>query len=78
VIEYLEDDDGECVGLDMYSSKTAARIFKKSKWGEMAQVTFEKSETMFLKGCLHYMGVCDGWPSYTCRGYGGEDMEKNS
>jgi hypothetical protein len=31
VIEYLEDDDGECVGLDMYSSKTAACIFKESK-----------------------------------------------
>ena len=36
VIEYLEDDDGECVGLDMYSSKTIAWIFKESKWGKVA------------------------------------------
>jgi hypothetical protein len=43
VIEYLEDDDGECVGLDMYSSKTAARIFKESKWGEIAQVVTPKN-----------------------------------
>ena len=60
MIEYLEVDDGECVGLDMYSSKTIAWIFKESKWGEVAQVTFEKSETMFLNGGLHYMGYAMG------------------
>jgi hypothetical protein len=42
VIEYLEDGGGECVGLDMYSSKTATYIFKESKWGKVSQVTFEK------------------------------------
>jgi len=32
VIEYLDDDDdGECMGLDMYSSKPIAWIFNESK-----------------------------------------------
>jgi len=55
VIEYM-DEDGECVGVDIYSSKTIAWIFKESKWGEEAEVTSSKLETLFLNGCLHYIG----------------------
>ena len=61
MIEYLDDDDGECVGLDMYSSKTVAWIFKESKWGEEAEWTLLKSTTVFLNGCLHYIGFCEGY-----------------
>ena len=41
VFEYMEED-GLCVGVEIYSSKTTAWIFKESKWGEVAQVTFKK------------------------------------
>jgi hypothetical protein len=33
VIEFVEVK-GACVGVEIYSSKTAAWIFKESKWGE--------------------------------------------
>jgi hypothetical protein len=35
VFEYMEEN-GQCVDVDIYSSKTVAWIFKKSKWGEKA------------------------------------------
>ena len=57
VIEYMEED-GECKGVDIYSSKTTTWIFKESKWGEQAEWTFSKSATMFLNGCLHYIRLC--------------------
>jgi hypothetical protein len=28
------EEDGQCMGVDIYSSKTAAWVFRKSKWGE--------------------------------------------
>jgi hypothetical protein len=31
------EEDGQCVGMDIYSSKTAAWIFKESKWGKEAE-----------------------------------------
>ena len=34
--------------VDIYSSKTMAWIFKESNWGQEA--------TVFLNGCLHYIG----------------------
>ena len=57
VFEYMEED-GQCVGVDIYSSKTIAWIFKESKWGKEAEWTFSKSATVFLNGCLHYIGFC--------------------
>jgi F-box interacting protein len=63
VIEYIEkEQDDECKGVDIYSSKTAAWICKESKWGPNTCVTIERSEemrsseTMYLNGCLHIMG----------------------
>ena len=36
VFEYMEEN-GQCVGVDIYSSKTITWIFKESKWGEEAE-----------------------------------------
>jgi hypothetical protein len=55
------EKDGQCVGVDIYSSKTTAGFFKESKWDEEAKLTFSKSATMFLNGCLHYIGFCEGY-----------------
>ena len=52
VFEYMEQD-GQCVGVDIYSSKTTAWIFKESKWGKEAEWTLSKSATVFLNSCLH-------------------------
>jgi hypothetical protein len=30
------EEDGQCMGVDIYSSKTTVWIFKKCKWGEEA------------------------------------------
>ena len=60
VFEYMEED-GQCVGVDIYSSKTTAWIFKESKWGEKAQLSFSKIGTMFLNSCLHYIGFYEGY-----------------
>ena len=57
VIEYIEkEQDDECKGVDTYSSKTIAWIYKESKWGPNTCVTFERLETMYLNGCLHIIG----------------------
>jgi F-box interacting protein len=60
VFEYMEED-GQCVGVDIYSSKTITWIFKESKWGKEAEWTFSKSATVFLNGCLYYIGFCKGY-----------------
>ena len=39
VIEYV-DADAVCVDVEIYSSETAAWIYKESKWGEHTDVTF--------------------------------------
>jgi hypothetical protein len=31
------EEDGQCLGVDIYSSKTTTWIFKESKWGEEAE-----------------------------------------
>ena len=60
VFEYM-DEDGQCMGVDIYSSKTTVWIFKESKWGEEPEWTLSKSATVFLNGCLHYIGLCEGY-----------------
>jgi hypothetical protein len=55
------EEDGQCVGVDIYSSKTIAWIFKESKLGEEAKWTLSKSTTVFLNGCLHYIGFYEGY-----------------
>jgi len=53
VIEYgINDDDS--LGVNIYSSKTRACIFKESKWGEGIIVsTYGKS--VFLNGFVHML-----------------------
>jgi F-box interacting protein len=55
VIEYV-DVDGLCTGVEIYSSKIVAWIYKESKWGEDTDVTFYRQSSVFLNGCLHIMG----------------------
>ena len=49
------------MGVDIYSSKTAAWIFKEFKWGKEAEWTLSKSATVFLSCYLHYIGFCEGY-----------------
>ena len=53
VFEYM-DEDGQCVGVDIYSSKTAAWIFKESEWG-VSVVLRSKSRSVFLNGFMHML-----------------------
>ena len=43
------------MGVDIYSSKTTTWFYKESKWEPNTCVTFERSETVYLNGCLHIM-----------------------
>ena len=52
VIEFVEVE-GACVGVEIYSSKTIAWIFKESKWGEGSIVLRSKSRSVFLNGFMH-------------------------
>ena len=61
------------MGVDIYSSKTTTWIFKESKWGEEAEWTLSKSATVFLNGCLHYIGFNEG-----CHHILGVDMEEKA
>ena len=69
VIEYIEEEqDDECKGVDINSSKTTAWICKESKWGLNTYLTIERSEemrsskTVYLNGCLHIMGYSGFYP----------------
>jgi hypothetical protein len=46
VIEFVEVE-GACVGVEIYSSKTTAWIFKESKWGDGSIVLRSKSKSIF-------------------------------
>ena len=77
MIEYIEEEqDDECKGVDIYSSKTIAWIFKESKLDEEAEWTLSKSTTVFLNGCLHYIGFCEGYRRILAVDME-KDMEKN-
>ena len=52
VIEFVEVE-GVCVGVEIYSSKTTAWIFKESKWGEGSIILRTKSKSIFLNGFMH-------------------------
>ena len=54
MFEYIEED-GQCVGVDIYSSKTIAWIFKESEWGEGSIVLRSKSRSAFLNGFMHML-----------------------
>ena len=55
VIEYV-DVNAMCTGVEIYSSQIIAWIYKESKWGEHTNVTFCRSPSVFLNGCLHIIG----------------------
>ena len=55
VIEYV-DVNSLCVGVEIYSSETAAWIYKEFEWGEDTDVTFYRQPSVFLNSCLHIMG----------------------
>ena len=52
MIEFVEVE-GACVGVVIYSSKTAAWIFKESEWGEGSIILCSKSRSVFLNGFFH-------------------------
>ena len=54
VIEFVEVE-ATCVGVEIYSSKTTAWIFKKSEWGEGSIVLCSKSRSVFLNGFMHML-----------------------
>ena len=60
VIEFVEEEDIECLGVEIYSSQTIAWIYKKSEWGEHIDVTFYRQPSVFLNDCLHIMGHYGG------------------
>ena len=55
VIELVKEE-GACVGVEIYSSKTTTWIYKESEWGEYTDVIFYRQPSVFLNGCLHIMG----------------------
>ena len=55
VIEYV-DVNAMCTGVEIYSSQTAAWIYKESEWGEHTDMTFYRQPSVFLNCCLHIMG----------------------
>jgi len=52
VIEFIEVE-GACVGVQIYSSKTAAWIFEESEWSKGSIVLCSKSRSVFLMGFMH-------------------------
>ena len=51
------EEDIECLGVEIYSSQTAAWIYQESEWGQdIDDVICSRSASVFLNGCLHIMG----------------------
>jgi hypothetical protein len=51
VIEYGKKRAGESVGVSIYSSKSAAWMFKESEWG--GGVVYTYSTSVFLNDSMH-------------------------
>ncbi|XP_039832055.1 F-box protein At5g07610-like isoform X2 [Panicum virgatum] len=59
VVEYVLDE-GECViGVEIYSSKTAAWSFKESEWGDDVML-YRKARSVFLNVFMHMLTFSDG------------------
>jgi hypothetical protein len=54
VIEFVEVE-GACVGVEIYSFKTAAWIFKESEWSEDSIVLCSKSRSVFLNDFMYML-----------------------
>jgi hypothetical protein len=44
---------GESIGVNIYSSNTAAWMFKQSEWGNCVVCTYSRS--VFLNGFMHWL-----------------------
>jgi hypothetical protein len=53
VIECGKKRASECVGVSIYSSKSASWMFKESEWGEGVVCTYLTS--VFLNGFMHWL-----------------------
>ena len=53
MIEYGKKRVGKSIGVSIYSSKSAAWIFKESEWDEGVVCTY--STSVFLNGSLHWL-----------------------
>jgi hypothetical protein len=47
--------EGACVGVEIFSSKITAWIFKESEWGEGSIILCLKSTSVFLNGFMHML-----------------------
>jgi hypothetical protein len=52
VFEYGKMREDESVGVSIYSSKSAAWIFKESEWGN-GIIVFTYARSVFLNGFMH-------------------------
>jgi len=55
------EEEGECIGAEIYSSQTTVWIYKQSEWGQGTDVTCFRSGSVFLNSFLHIMGYSDGY-----------------
>ncbi|CAN6289021.1 unnamed protein product [Urochloa humidicola] len=56
VVEYVVDE-GYCVGVEIYSSKTGSWSFKESEWGD--DVALDGARSVFLNGSMHMLMYSD-------------------
>ena len=57
MIEFVEEEDVECLGVEIYSSQTTAWIYQESEWGQdIDDGIRSRSASVFLNGFLHIMG----------------------
>ena len=54
MIEFVEVE-GACVGVEIYSSKTTAWIFKESEWAKGSIILRSKLRSVFLNGFMHML-----------------------
>jgi hypothetical protein len=54
VFEYGKMREGKSVGVSIYSSKSAAWIFKESEWGDNIIVS-TCARSVFLNGFMHWL-----------------------
>ena len=57
MIEFVEEEDAECLGVEIYSSQTVAWFYKECEWGlDIDDVIRSRSASVFLTVFLHIMG----------------------
>ena len=57
MIEFVEHEDAECLGVKIYSSETAEWTYKESEWSQdIDDVIRSRPAGVFLNDFLHIMG----------------------